>query len=113
MSSSEKPVQEHHGDTGVSPAPIDPPREGRVPVLKDLPEIPMPDLSFDLSSILGPSNPEEEKVQKRASSVLKLARENERLQAELKAMTERIEAAERRRAQLAEKEQKIMEEPSS
>lgn len=44
---------------------------------------------------------------------MKLAEENEKLKGELKAMTDRLEAAERRRKALAEKELKIMEEPSS
>lgn len=44
-----------------------------------------------------------EKVQKRASNVLKLAQENEKLKAELQAMTDRLEAAERRRKELASK----------
>lgn len=52
-------------------------------------------------------------MQKRASNVLKLAEENEKLKAELKAMTDRLEAAERRRAELLNKEQKLFEEPSS
>lgn len=55
----------------------------------------------------------EEKVNKRASNVMKLAQENEKLQVELKAMAERLDAMERRRAQLAAKEQKILEEPPS
>jgi outer membrane murein-binding lipoprotein Lpp len=37
-----------------------------------------------------------EKVQKRASNVLKLSQEHEKLKEELRAMTERLEAAERR-----------------
>lgn len=44
---------------------------------------------------------------------MKLAQENEKLQAELKAMAERLDAMERRRAQLVAKEQKILEEPPS
>jgi uncharacterized protein YigA (DUF484 family) len=44
---------------------------------------------------------------------MKLAQENEKLKAELKAMTDRLEDAERRREQLSRKEQKILEEPSS
>ncbi|KII88602.1 hypothetical protein PLICRDRAFT_176172 [Plicaturopsis crispa FD-325 SS-3] len=74
-----------------------------------LPEIPAPelDLSLSLDSILnstsGNPNPEAEKVQKRASNVLKLAQENEKLKAELQAMTDRLEAAERRRKELASK----------
>nr|GAT58732.1 predicted protein [Mycena chlorophos] len=83
-----------------------------------LPEIPLnltSDLELDLDSILEPSNPPPttEKVQKRASSVMKLTQENEKLKAELKAMTDRLEAAERRRLALARKEQHIMEPPSS
>jgi uncharacterized coiled-coil protein SlyX len=42
-----------------------------------------------------------EKVKKRASNVLKLSQENEKLKEELKALSDRLEAAERRRAQLA------------
>ena len=41
-----------------------------------------------------------DKVQKRASNVLKLAQENEKLKEELRAMNERIEAAERRQKEL-------------
>ncbi|KIK08689.1 hypothetical protein K443DRAFT_84473, partial [Laccaria amethystina LaAM-08-1] len=77
-----------------------------------LPEIPIPDLKLDFSDIIGPTSAEEEKVQKRASDVLKLTEKNEKLKAELKAMTDRIEAAERRKIQLTTKEQKIAEELS-
>lgn len=44
--------------------------------------------------------------------MLKLTEKNEKLKAELKAMTDRIEAAERRKIQLTTKEQKIAEELS-
>lgn len=49
---------------------------------------------------------------------MKLAEENEKLKAELKAMTDRLEAAERataqrRREQMQRKEQAMMEEPQS
>ncbi len=47
---------------------------------------------------------------------MKLAQENEKLKAELKEMTDRLEAAERaaaRRREQLHKEQHIMEEPSS
>ena len=37
-----------------------------------------------------------EKIQKRASNVMKLAEENKNLEAELKALTDRLEAAEKR-----------------
>jgi len=66
-----------------------------------LPEIPSPDLEFDLASSLnsfiGPSDPEVVKVKKRHSHVMKLTQENEKLKAELQAMTDRLEAAERKR----------------
>ncbi|KAF4614735.1 hypothetical protein D9613_003003 [Agrocybe pediades] len=84
------------------------------PAIADLPEIPTTDLSLEFSSFIDPASVAEvEKVQKRASNVMKLAQENEKLKAELKAMTDRLEAAERRREQLTRKEQKIMEERSS
>ncbi|KIY50863.1 hypothetical protein FISHEDRAFT_71177 [Fistulina hepatica ATCC 64428] len=76
-------------------------------------------LDIDLSEFIGPSESTESapeqatsKLQKRASNVLKLAEENEKLVAELKAMTDRLKAAERRRAELAKKQQKVMEQPS-
>jgi predicted nuclease with TOPRIM domain len=55
----------------------------------------------------------EEKVHKRASNVLKLTQENEKLQARLKEMAEQLEGMERLRAQLAAKEQKIVGNPLS
>jgi outer membrane murein-binding lipoprotein Lpp len=54
----------------------------------------------------------EKKVHKRASNVLKLTQENEKLQAQLKAMAEQLEAMERMRAQLVAKEQKAVEKKS-
>lgn len=82
------------------------------PVLPPL-EMPVPnlDLDLDLTTILGSETVE--KVQKRASNVLKLSQENEKLKAELRAMTDRLEAAERRREELARKQQMLMEAPSS
>jgi hypothetical protein len=52
------------------------------------------------------------KVHKRASNVMKLAQENEKLRAELKGMTDRLEAAERKRLEIArrQKEQERVEE---
>jgi hypothetical protein len=47
----------------------------------------------------GPSS----KVGKRASNVLKLSQENDSLKAQLRELTERLEAAERKRAALASK----------
>ncbi|KAI0647093.1 hypothetical protein C8Q79DRAFT_1009235 [Trametes meyenii] len=76
----------------------------------DLPESNL-DLTIDFNTILAESRsapaPAEEKVemdkvQKRASNVMKLAEQNERLKAELRAMTERLEAAERRQRELAQ-----------
>ncbi|KAG6903227.1 hypothetical protein C0995_002770 [Termitomyces sp. Mi166 len=81
-----------------------------------LPEIPGAnlDLELDMSSILGAdSNADAEKIQKRASNVMKLSQENEKLKAELKAMTDRLERAERRRDELARRQQMVMEAPSS
>lgn len=52
----------------------------------------------------------EDRVKKRASNILKLTEENEKLAAELKAVTDRLEAAERRRRELAHREQKVMED---
>ncbi|KAJ7470709.1 hypothetical protein FB451DRAFT_1254590 [Mycena latifolia] len=80
-----------------------------------LPEIPGADLDLDFTAILNPAapDPESEKVKKRASNVMKLSQENEKLKAELKAMTDRLEAAERRREQLARKQQHVMDPPSS
>ncbi|PFH54411.1 hypothetical protein AMATHDRAFT_44914 [Amanita thiersii Skay4041] len=94
-----------------------------------LPEIPTSTLDFDISAFIGHTTtsivdaPEkmryepmilcrEEKYKKRASNLLKLTEEHEKLKAELKAVSDRLEAAERRRDELAKKEQKIMEEPS-
>jgi len=71
------------------------------------PEIPNADLSVDFSSITGSTVVEDEKIQKRKSNLLKLNEENEKLQRELKAMSDRLEAAERKRAQLQAKEQKV------
>ncbi|EPT06210.1 hypothetical protein FOMPIDRAFT_1013156 [Fomitopsis schrenkii] len=45
--------------------------------------------------------PETVYLQKRASNVLKLTQQNEKLQAELRAMTARLEAAERKQQELA------------
>ncbi|KAL1673358.1 hypothetical protein EV122DRAFT_270622 [Schizophyllum commune] len=64
------------------------------------------DFGVDLASIIGtPPSEETDRVSKRASNVLKLAEENDKLNEQLKAMTERLEAAERRRAELAKKAQ--------
>ena len=52
----------------------------------------------------------EDRVKKRASNILKLTEENEKLAAELKAVTDRLEAAERRRKELAHPSQKVMED---
>ncbi|KAG6879522.1 hypothetical protein C0992_001855 [Termitomyces sp. T32_za158] len=81
-----------------------------------LPEIPGAnlDLELDMTTILGtPSNADTEKVQKRVSNVMKLSQENEKLRAELKAMTDRLERVERRRDELARRQQVVMEAPLS
>ncbi|EAU88595.1 hypothetical protein CC1G_04301 [Coprinopsis cinerea okayama7 len=80
-----------------------------------LPDIPSGELSFDL----GFATPEQtettefQKLQKRASNVMKLSEENDKLKEELKAMTERLEAAERRKTELQARRQQVMEPPSS
>ena len=48
------------------------------------------------------SQEKSEKIQKRASNVMKLAQENENLKAELKALTDRLEAAKKREGKLME-----------
>ncbi|PPQ78081.1 hypothetical protein CVT25_015615 [Psilocybe cyanescens] len=98
--------EEEQIQTGV--VPESPVKEGK-PVIMDLPEIPSTNLSFDFSTFIDPESAAKvEKVQKRQSNVLKLVEENEKLKAELKAMTDRLEAAERRK-----KELKSLEERSS
>ncbi|TBU65784.1 hypothetical protein BD310DRAFT_943316 [Dichomitus squalens] len=52
------------------------------------------------SILKGPDPPEDAHEYKRASNVMKLAEQNEKLKAELRAMTERLEAAERRQKDL-------------
>lgn len=74
----------------------------------NLPELPKHELDFSFDSIINSksdfaSDPEFARVQKRASNVLKLSEENEKLNAELKAMTERLEAAEKKRKELEER----------
>ncbi|KAF9264835.1 hypothetical protein L218DRAFT_998319 [Marasmius fiardii PR-910] len=82
-------------------------------ITPSLPEIqPSSDFGLDLSDILGSKNTNLEKVEKRASNVQRLAQENEKLKAELKAMSDRLEAAERRREELSQKKQVIREPPS-
>ena len=46
-------------------------------------------------------------MHKRASNVLKLSQENEKLKAELKAMTDRLEMAERKRQELDRKKESL------
>jgi len=72
-----------------------------------LPEIPKWDFD-DFSSMF--QSPSEERVKKRTSNILKLTEENEKLKAELKVVTDRLEAAERRRKELREREQRTMED---
>ncbi|KAI6028630.1 hypothetical protein F5J12DRAFT_806567 [Pisolithus orientalis] len=81
------------------------------PPSPSLPEIPTSnlDLTFSFESILGHSKGPDsrvENVHKRASNVLKLTQENEKLKEELRAMTARLEAAERKRRELDDRNQK-------
>ena len=57
--------------------------------------------------------PSSERVQKRASNVLKLTQENEKLKEELRAMTARLEAAERRRQEIANRQVQQTQQPTS
>ncbi|KAI6045670.1 hypothetical protein EDC04DRAFT_2634252 [Pisolithus marmoratus] len=84
------------------------------PPSPSLPEIPTAnlDLTFSFDSILDHSNGPDsrvENVHKRASNVLKLTQENEKLKEELRAMTARLEAAERKRRELDERKQQPAE----
>ncbi|XP_006458180.1 hypothetical protein AGABI2DRAFT_190536 [Agaricus bisporus var. bisporus H97] len=70
--------------------------------------IPSSDLSVDFSTIMSSmgSNSADEKIEKRRSNILKLKEENDKLQLELKAMSDRLKAAEEKRARLqAQKEE--------
>ncbi|KAI0797983.1 hypothetical protein C8Q75DRAFT_28565 [Abortiporus biennis] len=98
-----------HTESFHDPEEFKPVTELRLPDL-DLPKSEL-DLTMTFESILsevkgasgGGEHQETEKVQKRQSNVLKLAEQNEKLKAELRAMTERIEAAERKQRELAER----------
>ncbi|KAJ6502603.1 hypothetical protein C8R45DRAFT_625849 [Mycena sanguinolenta] len=132
----QSPSQENRADSVLDSAeePAGRSEARSVSPVLDLPEIPAGDLQLDIDSILNPSkskpDPESERVKKRASNVLKLSQENEKLKEELKvwfnmdadaatvtkslkAMQERLERAEARREQLARKQQQVMEPPSS
>ncbi|KAG2157293.1 hypothetical protein DEU56DRAFT_13442 [Suillus clintonianus] len=92
-----EPQSQRHGPRSETPSPT-------------LPEIPAAelDLTFSFDTIMGfskISEPQAEKVQKRASNVMKLTQENEKLKEELRAMTARLEAAERKRQELASRYQ--------
>ncbi|EKM55608.1 uncharacterized protein PHACADRAFT_256341 [Phanerochaete carnosa HHB-10118-sp] len=101
----------HLGDTAsIAESVITPLPEPRLPDL-DLPQSEL-DLSTTFESILSessssdsaPTVPELDKVNKRASNVLKLSQENEKLKEELAAMNARIEAAERKQRELRQRE---------
>ncbi|KAH9484333.1 hypothetical protein JR316_0003814 [Psilocybe cubensis] len=97
------PAEQQNQTGDVPESPI----RDEKPVFMDLPEIPSTNLSFDFSTLIDPETAAKvEKVQKRQSNVLKLAEENEKLKAELKAMTDRLEAAERRKKELISLEER-------
>jgi len=95
-----------------------PPKSFPSPVL---PDIPSGDLTIDLGLTslensqpdMATASPDYAKLHRRASNVLKLSEENNKLKEELAAMTARIEAAERRRTELRARSQQVMEAPSS
>ncbi|KIY69980.1 hypothetical protein CYLTODRAFT_488461 [Cylindrobasidium torrendii FP15055 ss-10] len=98
-----------------------PPVPDRIEIPASLPDIPSSSsLDFDLSRFIPSSDlsstPVTDKVNKRASNVQKLAEENEKLKEELRAMSDRLEQAERRtqrrlqaKEKLDHKEQHIMD----
>ncbi|KAG8217748.1 hypothetical protein J3R82DRAFT_5908 [Butyriboletus roseoflavus] len=92
---------------GLAPSPTRPATRTPSPSLPDIPAADL-DLTRSFDFILGTSpsaQPHVERVQKRASNVLKLTQENEKLKEELRAMTARLEAAERRRQEIAHRQQ--------
>jgi len=108
MSSAPHPVPQEEDDAGLQSDVVSPTvYSSTCSVSPSLPEIPASelDLTLSLDSILGgdTSDPETAKVHKRASNVLKLAQENEKLKEELKMMSDRLEAAERKREELLRK----------
>ncbi|KAI0721053.1 hypothetical protein C8T65DRAFT_632075 [Cerioporus squamosus] len=66
------------------------------------------DLTMTFNTILAEAEPapEMDRVQKRQSNVMKLAEQNEKLKEELRAMTERLEAAERKQRELESRKQR-------
>ncbi|RPD66177.1 hypothetical protein L226DRAFT_530297 [Lentinus tigrinus ALCF2SS1-7] len=69
------------------------------------------DLTMTFQSILAEAAPAEpaqemDRVQKRQSNVMKLTEQNEKLKEELRAMTERLEAAERKQRDLESRQQR-------
>ncbi|KAA1469525.1 hypothetical protein DENSPDRAFT_835170 [Dentipellis sp. KUC8613] len=99
LSSQPKPRTEYDHLRESTTASDDADETSSLPPLPEIPPAEL-DLTISLDSILGATSVSSEKVQKRASNVLKLAEENEKLKQELRAMSERLEAAERRRAEL-------------
>ncbi|TCD68900.1 hypothetical protein EIP91_009450 [Steccherinum ochraceum] len=93
-------------------AAAEPPHSAPLPEPK-LPDLDLPqselDLTMTFDSIFAEmaaskaAEQEHNKVQKRASNVLKLSQENETLKEQLRAMTERLEAAERKQRELEER----------
>ncbi|KAH8107118.1 hypothetical protein BXZ70DRAFT_916485 [Cristinia sonorae] len=89
-------------EDGDAPQPVLP-----EPKLLDL-ELPQSelDLTMTIDSIFAEmansASEPEHKVHKRASNVMKLSQENESLKEQLRAMTERLEAAERKQRELEE-----------
>jgi len=97
---------------GQPSTPKSNPEELVSPTAPKLPE-PSFDASFDLDhDIIEDLDPEtKSKIEKRASNVLLLARENERLNEELREMTARLEAAEQRSRALLERQEARRRDP--
>jgi len=118
---SGQPQNHDLGEPSLRPEDQEPKKSGSSPQLPDL-DLPQSelDLTMTFESIMAEpearsKDPDVQIVQKRASNVMKLAQENERLQAELRAMTARLEAAERKQQELAERASRSQERsaPSS
>ncbi|OSX65281.1 hypothetical protein POSPLADRAFT_1178960 [Postia placenta MAD-698-R-SB12] len=114
----EQPQEQVSREPSIRPDDDQPKKSGSSPKLPDL-DLPQSDLDLTMTfeSILSEpqsrdDEPEIQKVQKRASNVLKLTQENEKLQAELRAMTERLEAAERKQRELSQRAARSQERPA-
>ncbi|OCH94946.1 hypothetical protein OBBRIDRAFT_788683 [Obba rivulosa] len=110
----ERPVSVHDAELRSAAQELERPPS----VLLEL-EIPPSELDLTLTfeSILAETSssdePEAKAVHKRASNVMKLSEENEKLKEELRMLTERLEAAERKQQELRQKAARSEDESDS